>query len=32
MKQNKSIFYSIYSWGEEDTPTWGKDFGYYRPK
>jgi alpha-galactosidase len=27
MKQNKSIFYSICSWGEEDIPTWGKDVG-----
>ena len=27
MKQNKSIFYSIYSWGEEDIPTWGKYLG-----
>ena len=27
MKQNRSIFYSICQWGEEDIPTWGKDVG-----
>ena len=27
LKQNRSIFYSICQWGEEDIPTWGKDVG-----
>ena len=26
-KQNRSIFYSICQWGEEEIPTWGKEFG-----
>ena len=27
MKQDRPIFYSICQWGEEDIPTWGKEFG-----
>jgi alpha-galactosidase len=26
-KQNRTIFYSICQWGEEEIPTWGKEFG-----
>ena len=27
MKQDRPIFYSICQWGQEDIPTWGKEFG-----
>jgi hypothetical protein len=27
MKQDRPIFYSICQWGEEEIPTWGKEFG-----